>query len=330
MRILLIACFVLAAASSAHAAEWRLTRIDAPARVSGIERVDGQVRAYIGGLWYVVTRRENGKVAVSFRDDMPWPKVPDGALPDSKPAVGRHDIARAWLAQPTDRYDHGVLGDKIEAAALDIETRDGKRETVHLKSDAVFEDLQPRIADLDGDGHDEIVVVKSYLKRGSALAIIGLRRGKYEILAETPPLGGPHRWLNPAGIGDFTGNGKIDIALVRQPHVVGALEIWNWHDGRLQKVAEMKDVSNHIAGTRALDMSVVADFDGDGIADIAIPSLDRSRLRVLSFAPRPREIANIALPAKAVTNLGLIKGESGPAVALALANGSLVLIERAP
>jgi hypothetical protein len=330
MRVLLMVSFVLAAAPAVHAAEWRLTRIDAPARVSGIETVNGQVRVYVGGLWYVVSRGANGKVAVVFRDDMPWPKVPDGALPDSKLAVGQHDIARAWLAEPTDRYEHGVLGDKIEAAALDIETRDGKRETVRLKSDAVFEDLQPRIADLDGDGHDEIVVVKSYLKRGSALAIIGLRRGKYEILAETPPLGGPHRWLNPAGIADFTGDGRTDIALVRQPHAVGALEIWNWRDGRLQKVAEMKDVSNHIAGTRALDMSVVADFDGDGIADIALPSLDRSRLRILSFAPRPREIANIALPAKVVTNFGLTKTDNGSAIVLALANGSLVLIERTP
>ena len=70
-----------------------------------------------------------------------------------------------------------------------IETRDGKRQTVRLKDDAVFEDLEPRLADLDRDGHDEIVVVKSYLKRGSSLAVIAEHRGKYEIVAETPPLG---------------------------------------------------------------------------------------------------------------------------------------------
>jgi hypothetical protein len=211
-----------------------------------------------------------------------------------------------------------------------VETRDGKRQTVQLKSDAVFEDLEPRLADLDRDGHDEIIVVKSYLKRGSALAVIGLRKGKYEIIAETPPLGQPHRWLDPAGIADFSGNGKTAIALVRQPHVIGSLELWNWRDGGLHKSAEFADIANHIAGTRAIDMAAVADFDGDGVADIVAPSLDRGSLRIVSFAPAPREITNVPLPAKAVTNLGLVAETSGPpAVAVGLADGSLVVIRRA-
>ena len=91
--------------------------------------------------------------------------------------------------------------------------------------------------------------------------------------------------------------------------------------------------TNHIAGTRALHMSAAADFDGDSILDLALPSLDRSRLRLIAFAPKdptPREIASVALPAKAVTNIGLvaIKG-SPPALAVGLADGSLVLIRRA-
>ena len=231
--------------------------------------------------------------------------------PCRRPAA--RDIARAWLAEPTTRYDHGVLGDKIEAGALVIESRDGKTHTLRLKRDAVFEDLEPRLVDLDGDGHDEIVVVKSYLKRGSALAVVALRKGRYEIVAETPPLGAPHRWLNPAGIADFTGDGKTDIALVRQPHVVGELELWRYADGNLRKTAALPGTANHIIGTRALHMSAVADFDGDGIMDIALPSLDRRHLRIVSFAPQAREIASIALPAKAVTNLALIADAIRPA-----------------
>jgi len=303
-------------------------RINAPARVTAIETVNGQVRVMAGGLWYAL-KRDDGKVTLDFID-MPAPaKLPQGALPDGQVAAGQHDIARAWLAEPTDRYDHGILGNKVEAGALVIETRDGRLQTVRLKGDAVFEDLKPRIADLSGDGHDEIVVVKSYLKRGSALAVIGERKGHYEIIAETPPLGAPHRWLDPAGIADFTGGGKTEIALVRQPHVVGQLEIWSWRDDRLQKTAELPDAANHIAGSRALDMAAVADFNADNLADLAIPSLDRTRLRIVSFAPSAREIASIALPAKAETNLGLLKGVMAPAVALGLADGSLVVVQRA-
>jgi len=311
-----------------HAAEWRASRVNAPARVNAIETADSQVRVNAGGLWYKMVIA-GGKVSLVFIDTPEQPKLPEGALPDGRVAVGTRDIARAWFAEPTTRYDHGILGDKIEAGSLVIETRDGQRQTVRLKPDAVFEDLAPRLADLDGDGHDEVVVVKSYLKRGSALAVIGLRKGKYEILAETPPLGAPHRWLDPVGIAGFSGDGKNNIALVRQPHAIGELELWGWRDGDLHKIASLPDTDNHIAGTRALDMAVVADFDGDKIPDIAIPSLDRSLLRIVSFAPDAHEIASVALPAKAVTNLGLLaEGAGPPAIAAGLADGTLAIIRQ--
>jgi hypothetical protein len=333
MKRLLLAVGVAAwagAAQNAQAAEWRVSHVDAPARVSAIETVAGKTQVNAGGLWYKIVLASE-RISLAFVDAAAKPKPPDGALPDAKVATGKGDIARAWLAEATTRYDHGILGDKIEAGSLVIETRDGKRQIVRLKDDAVFEDLEPRLADLDRDGHHEIVVVKSYLKRGSSLAVIAERRGKYEIVAETPPLGQPHRWLDPAGIADFSGGGTIGIALVRQPHVIGSLELWSWRDGGLRKTAELPDIANHIAGTRAIDMAAVADFDGDGIADIVAPSLDRSRLRVVSFAPGPREIASVPLPAKAVTNLGLVAESSGPpAIAVGLADGSLAVIRRAP
>jgi hypothetical protein len=75
-------------------------------------------------------------------------------------------------------------------------------------------------------------------------------------------------------------------------------------------------------------MSAAADFDGDRVLDLAVPSLDRSKLRLLSFMPA-HEIASVALPAQAVTNLGLIPIEnSPPAVVVGLADGSLVAVRR--
>ena len=312
--------------SLAQAGEWRVERIDTPARVTAIETVDGKPDVNAGGLWYSVGYAERG-AKLKFIDMPPRPKLPAGALADGRVDKGTNDIARVWLAEPTTRYDHGILGDAIEAGALTIETRDGKLNTVRLKDDAVFEDLEPRLADLDGDGHDEVIVVKSYLKRGSALAVIGLRKGRYEILAETPPLGGPHRWQNPAGIADFSGDGKPDIALVRQPHVIGELELWSYADGKLRKTASCPASPITSPARARSQMSAIADFDGDGKADLALPSLDRTHLRIVSFAPNAREIASVALPKKAVTNLAVVAKVSGPPpVAAGLADGTLVLI----
>lgn len=328
MRVALLAGLIVSmAAGAAAAAEWQVEKVDTPARAIGIDLTEG-VRVDAGGLWYRLLLT-GAKPKLTFIEKTKEPDAPEQALPHGRIVAGAHDIARVWLIDPTTRYDHGILGDKVTAGGVVIETRDGKTQAVRLKDDAVFEDLQPRLADLDGDGDDEVVVVKSYLKRGSALVVIGRRDGKYAIIAETPPLGAPNRWLNPAGIADFNGDSKTDIALVRMPHVLGELELWTWSDKRLIKTAELADATNHIAGTRALDMSAVADFDGDGIQDLAIPSLDRTRLRLISFVPEAREIASIPLPAKAVTNLGLTQTDQGaPVIVLALENGTLVLVRR--
>ena len=124
MRIVLVCLIAFATCATARAEGWRVDRIYAPARVTAIDTVNGQVRVMAGGLWYAI-KREDGKITLDFIDAPAPAKLPQGALPDGQVATGQHDIARAWLAEPTDRYDHGVLGDKIEAGALVIETRDG-------------------------------------------------------------------------------------------------------------------------------------------------------------------------------------------------------------
>src|SRR5450759_5210021 len=140
-----LALVVCAVAGVAQAAEWRVQRVDTPAQVTVIDTVDGKLRVNAGGLWYAIVLGD-AHATLAFIGAPAKPKLPDGALPEGTIATGTRDIARAWL----------------------IETHDGKLQTVRLKDDAVFEDLEPRLADLDGDGHDEIIVVKSYLKRGSS------------------------------------------------------------------------------------------------------------------------------------------------------------------
>jgi hypothetical protein len=255
--------------------------------------------------------------------------LPSDALPDGMVINSAKLGGRIYLAQSTARYRHGVLGDAIEAEALILERSDGTKEIVEAGSNAVFEDLIPRVVDLDGSENPKILVVKSYLERGSALVVIGRNaKGELAVLDETPAIGTAHRWLNPAGVASFTGGKDKEIALVRMPHALGRLELWRWTGGKLQKAAETSDTSNHAIGSRMLGQSAVADFNGDGIADLAIPAFDRKSLRFLSFVNGLREIKRIPLLGAIASNFVLLGEPGQPELLIALAGGQLIRIAR--
>ena len=186
------------------------------------------------------------------------------ALPDGEFAIGSHDIAGAWLVEPTTRYDHGVLGDAIEAGGLRARLRDGGELDYRLPANSVFEALRPWVIDLDGDGRDEIIVVRSYLDAGAALAVYGIRDGEIVQLAETDPIGRAYRGLHLAGVGDFDGVRGLEIAYVETPHIGGILHILSFEGGRWRREGTLHGFSNHVMGSRALGLSAVRDLDGDG------------------------------------------------------------------
>ncbi|MCW8916329.1 MAG: VCBS repeat-containing protein [Magnetovibrio sp.] len=204
-------------------------------------------------------------------------------LPDGNVAEGRQDIRKAWLSAPTTRYTHGVLGDNIEAGAIAVELQNGERLTFTLPTESVFEDRYPRLRDIDSDGRDEIIVVKSSNSQGAALVILGVRDNQLKILAETKPIGKPFRWLNPIDMGDFDGDGKNELAYVETPHIGGTLRVVKWQDDQLVEVHSAFGFSNHVIGTVDLQLSTVLDANGDGIDDLIIPNTLRTVLHIITF-----------------------------------------------
>jgi hypothetical protein len=242
-------------------------------------------------------------------------------------ARGSINIAAAWFSEPSGRYRHAPFGSDQHPTALTVSTTEKRVLKFRLPKDSVFEDRTPRLVDVDGDGRDEIVVVRSYERKGSALAVIGIRGNELEVIAETPPVGVPFRWLNPIGVADFNGDGKPDIAIVVTPHVQGELQIWTMRDASLVQVGDIDDVSNHAMGSRHLKLSAIADFDGDGRPDIAVPSQDRRRLRFLSFGRNGvEELGEARLPAPAAEDFEVVSVEGRAAVRVGVSGGRTVVI----
>lgn len=210
---------------------------------------------------------------------------PAKALPDGQPALAPRNgrIAEAWLIAPTSRYDHAALGDEVEAGGLLVRLDDGGERRLLLPDSEVFEDLRPRLADLDRDGENEIIVVRSSLEHGAVLAVYGLVDDELKLVAEGSRRLGRHRWLNPLGAADFDGDGVIEIAYVETPHLGGVLRIVSLRDGKLVEEASRSGYSNHRIGSRELGLSAVLDFDEDGLPEIFLPSARRRALHLLRY-----------------------------------------------
>lgn len=246
-------------------------------------------------------------------------------LPDSRVVRGSGLITAAWLGQPVRRYGHGVLGDRIEGGTLYARLTNGRTIGHRLDSRSVFEDLTVRLADLNGNGQDELIVVQSNLEKGSALAVFGLRAGRLQAIARTPWIGTRNRWLNPAGIADYNGDGVPEIAIVRTPHIGGTLQFWQLAGGELVAKGEQYGFSNHRIGSRIQELSATLDWDSDGIVDLLLPEVGRRSLAIVTLSGgTARVLATLSMPAEVRGPLTLDAG--GRTVQVPLENGETVTV----
>jgi hypothetical protein len=219
--------------------------------------------------------------------DIPFvEEAPSDAIPHAGVAIGKNQIHRAWLVQATGRYDHGVLGDLIEAGALKVQLRDGREMVYELGDQYVFEDLTPRLADMDGDGLDEIILARSSLSEGTAVSVYRIGERQIEQFAVSPSIGLAYHWLNPVGAGDFDADGEMDIAVVETPHLGKTLVIYGREVSRLQSIGRAEGFSTHSIGSTVLEMAVIADLNGDGVLDIVLPNGGKNQLIAVTFRGR--------------------------------------------
>jgi len=154
---------------------------------------------------------------------------------------------RAKFDQPTDRYGHGIMGDVPEWGRMCLSGPAGQGACVTLPEARVFEDMSPRLTDVDQDGTPDVILIESDQNLGASLVIYFLRDGQMFRVA-TPPIGQAFRWLAPIGVADMDGDGAMELAYIDRPHLAKILRVWRFENDRLREVASLPNLSNHRIG----------------------------------------------------------------------------------
>ena len=127
------------------------------------------------------------------------------------------------------------------------------------------------IVDIDGDGTDEVVL---YLPGGqNQLVVLDFaegfpastsQHGYIKVISEWPGDGPPSELL----AGDFNGNGKFELAYLDSTVDSDGVRFLEWDPALREWRTSGRSIRKQI-GNRALQMAV-ADYDGDGVSEIAL------------------------------------------------------------
>lgn len=184
-----------------------LADVPLPAPLAGLTD-DGTVFLTDGTVWRAQLRGGANGVSLTPVEppSPPSPELWPDLLPDSVPLAPLHpNLSRAWLAGPTDRYAHGVLGDGLEASSVQVVTAEGAALAFEATGDSVFEDLRVR----EIHEHAWLWVVRSNPRLGAEPVLLAHDGDALTVMAEGPGVGTGYRWLAPVGAGDLLGDGGL-------------------------------------------------------------------------------------------------------------------------
>jgi len=229
------------------------------------------------------------------------------ALLDSRIILDEKDRLLV-LSGATDRYGHGILGDKFEASSITMIEAGGTpgvTMTIDIAGEDVIESIAPIWADLTEDGKREIIVTLSNAKEGTRVVAFD-KDGRH--VAVGPAVGKGFRWRHQLAVGPFGPKGEIEFVDVVTPHLGGIVSFYQLKDDdELHLEAEVKGYTSHVIGSRNLDMAFASDLDGDSIFELLLPNQNLTKLGAIKRNATGADVEwTIPLGGRLSTNLAAV------------------------
>lgn len=213
-------------------------------------------------------------------NDKEFSRLKVDALPDARLLVDEKERI-ILLTGPTEKYDHGILGDNIEASSItivDTITKPNISTVISIPEGNVIEGIAPIWTDLDGDGSREIIVTLSNEEEGARLVVLD-ENG--DLLAEGRAAGSGYMWRHQIAVAPFGPDGEKRIADVLTPHIGGIVELYKWKGDELTITSSLSGYSSHLAGSANMDMAIAGNFDEDENTELLVPLQNYEELAVL-------------------------------------------------
>jgi hypothetical protein len=223
----------------------------------------------------------------------------------------------AALTQPTDRYEHAVLGDALEADSITV-LRPSPEEARVLSSfpaasGGVFEGVAPMW--FERNGETLLAVTESVAGLGARVSVY---RPDGELAGAGPFIGEGLRWRHLTSAAPFGPGGETELSATLTPHMDSAAQFYEVGEAGLEITAGVPGYTSHKIYSRNLDAALAGDLDADGETELLLPTPSYTALGGLARTPGGAEAEwRLPLGGELSTNLASATGPEGRAVVAA-------------
>lgn len=201
-------------------------------------------------------------------------------LPEKEIALSLDGRIYAQYSMPTDKYKHGILGDNIEATQLVVVVDNVFYEHT-LTDNYVFEDLRPRLYDVDNDNILEFITIRSNVNSGAGIVIYKIVEKRLVEYSKVTEIGRSYRWLNIVTINDIDNDGVVELVWIETPHIGGILKVAKISEGTMKVLDSASKFSNHAIGERNLCLSVLTQSNINKV--FYVPNQSRDKIAGFTF-----------------------------------------------